>query len=126
MSQSLVATLLARSEERDFLLTSYSDASALPPADGGDIRLEFDDGSLVEHTILGDIQKANGEPWECCLRTCSRLDNLERKAGLKLMASFEHECWIHDAEERLGDAYAVSTHPRDSAGYRRRIGSTSR
>lgn len=81
------------------------------PADGGDIRLEFDDGSPVEHTILGNIQKTNGEPWECCLRNVLKraLDNLERKAGLRLMASFEHEFWIHDAEERPGDAYAVST-----------------
>ena len=83
----------------------------LVPADGGDIVLDYGDGTPVEHIILGDIVTMAGEPWDCCLRAVLKraLDALEREAGLRLVASFEHEFWIDNAVERPGDSYAVSS-----------------
>lgn len=82
----------------------------LVPAPGGDLRLDFGDGA-PEHLILGDILTTAGEPWDCCLRgfLARALADLEREAGLRLLCSFEHEFWLDNAEERPGDAYAVST-----------------
>ncbi len=82
----------------------------LVPAPDGDIRLDFGDGT-VEHTILGDIVTTGGAPWDCCLRSFLKraLQDLEVEAGLRLVASFEHEFWLDNAEERPGDAYAIST-----------------
>lgn len=83
----------------------------LVPAEGGDIVLDYGDGTPVEHIILGDIVTTAGEPWDCCLRAFLRraLDALEREAGLRLVASFEHEFWLDNATERPGDSYAVSS-----------------
>lgn len=81
------------------------------PSDDGDITLDYGDGSPVEHIILGDILTMEGEPWDCCLRSLLKraLDALESEAGLRLIASFEHEFWIDGGEERPGDSYAAST-----------------
>ena len=83
----------------------------LVPAEDGDIVLDYGDGTPVEHIILGDIVTMAGQPWACCLRGFLKraLDALEREAGLRLVASFEHEFWLGDAVERPGDAYAVSS-----------------
>lgn len=82
----------------------------LVPAPEGDLRLDFGDGA-VEHLILGDILTTAGEPWACCLRGFLKraLDDLAAEAGLRLVASFEHEFWLDNAEARPGDSYAVST-----------------
>ena len=82
----------------------------LVPAPGGDLKLDFGDGT-VEHLIVGDILHTDGQPWDCCLRGFLRraLDDLEAEAGLRIVASFEHEFWLDNAEERPGDSYAVST-----------------
>ena len=82
----------------------------LVPVPGGEYRLDFgEDG--VEHVVLGDILTTAGDPWACCLRSFLKcaLDDLEREAGLHLVASFEHEFWLDNAEERPGDSYAIST-----------------
>ncbi|CAM5777270.1 type III glutamate--ammonia ligase [Labrys miyagiensis] len=83
----------------------------LVPASGGDIRLESGPGLPLEHIILGDILTMAGEPWECCLRSllARALRALEEEAGLRLVASFEHEFWYERGEERPGDSYAASS-----------------
>jgi glutamine synthetase len=82
----------------------------LAPADGGDIRIDLADGDPAEHIILGDILTMAGEPWDCCLRSFLKraLDDLEARAGLKLLASFEHEFMILGAEDRPGDSYSAA------------------
>ena len=81
----------------------------LVPAAGGDLRIDFGDGT-AEHLVLGDILTTTGAPWECCLRGFlkSALDDLEAEFGLRLVASFEHEFWLDHPESRTGDAYGVS------------------
>lgn len=83
----------------------------LVPQPGGDIRLPYDDGTPAEHVILGDITSMAGEPWDCCLRSLLKraLAALEKEAGLRLLASFEHEFWYEGGEERPGDSYAASS-----------------
>lgn len=83
----------------------------LVPQPGGDIRLPYDDGTPAEHIILGDIMTMAGTPWDCCLRGLLKraLAALEAEAGLRLIASFEHEFWYAGGEERPGDSYAASS-----------------
>lgn len=88
----------------------------LVPAEGGDIVLDYGDGgygdgALAEHIIIGDILTLAGEPWECCLRSLLKraLAALADEAGLRLVASFEHEFWLDAGEARPGDSYAAST-----------------
>ncbi len=80
----------------------------LVPAEGGDVVLDFGDGS-VEHLILGDVLTTDGKPWDCCLRAFLKraLDDLEREGGLRVLASFEHEFWLDSAADRPGDSYAA-------------------
>lgn len=83
----------------------------LVPADSQEVLLDFGDGSPVEHWLLGEIRSLEGQDWACCLRSFLRrsLTQLEEETGLRLLASFEHEFYLEGAEERSGDAYALSS-----------------
>ena len=71
------------------------------------VRVDFEDGSAVEHFFLADILETDGRPWDCCPRNFLRgaLADLEAETGLAMLASFEQEFYYHGAEERLGSAY---------------------
>ena len=38
------------------------------PDPAAEVRVDFADGSAVEHFFLGDIRNTDGSPWECCPR----------------------------------------------------------
>ena len=67
----------------------------LIPDESAEVCVDFDDGSVPEHFILGDIRTLDGTPWSCCPRSILRsaLDDLLTEAGLQLKAAFEHEFW---------------------------------
>jgi glutamine synthetase len=78
---------------------------ATPNAFGstGDLRLEPDpatrvavdlpDGASPFELVLCDQVEPDGREWDCCPRTFARrsLERLERRTGLRLLASFEYE-----------------------------------
>ncbi len=84
------------------------------PDPKAEIRVDFADGSAVEHFFLGDICSTDGAPWECCPRHFLRraAAELEEAAGLKLIAAFEQEFCYSGIDERPGDAYALSAFRR--------------
>src|ERR1700728_4433605 len=79
------------------------------PDPATEVRVDFADGSAVEHFILGDICTTDGKPWECCPRDFLRraAHELEEASGLRLLAAFEQEFVVTGAEDRPGDAYAL-------------------
>jgi glutamine synthetase len=83
----------------------------LVPAPEGEVVLDFADGTAVERWFLGDILNLDETPWDCCLRSFLKraLTALEQDAGLRLVASFEHEFHLTGAEHRSGDSYALSS-----------------
>jgi glutamine synthetase len=83
----------------------------LVPDAAGEVRLDFGDGTAVEHWFIGDILKLDETPWECCPRAFLKraLAELEAVAGLRLKASFEHEFHLAGAHHRSGDSYAMSS-----------------
>jgi glutamine synthetase len=80
------------------------------PAPGGDMRLDYGDGGAVEHLILGDIVTLQGTRWACCLRgfLAGAAAALEREAGLRVLASFEHEFWLDAAADGPASSYGAS------------------
>jgi glutamine synthetase len=58
-----------------------------------EVRVDFADGSAIEHFFLGDICNTDGSAWECCPRDFLRraVRELEQVAGLGLVAAFEQE-----------------------------------
>jgi glutamine synthetase len=82
-----------------------------PPAE---VRVDFADGSAVEHFFLGDICTTDGKPWECCPRDFLRraAHELEEAAGLHLVAAFEQEFLYTGTDDRPGDAYALGAFRR--------------
>ena len=66
------------------------------PDPAAEVRVDFADGSAVEHFFLGDIRTTEGTSWECCprdfLRRAAR--ELEAIAGLRLVAAFERDSSI--------------------------------
>ena len=80
------------------------------PAPDGDVVLDYGDGTPVEHMILANIVTLSGEPWSCCLRgfLSRAIEALQHEAGLRILASFEHEFWMDGPEGDDGDAYGVS------------------
>ncbi len=79
-----------------------------------EVRVDFDDGSAVEHFFLGDIRTTDGAAWECCPRDFLKraVAALEDAAGLRLVAAFEQEFVDTAAEDRPGDAYALAAFRR--------------
>jgi glutamine synthetase len=84
------------------------------PDPAAEVRVDFGDGSAMEHFFLGDICTTDGIPWECCPRTFLRraAGELEEAAGLHLVAAFEQEFFYTGMEERPGDPYALSAFRR--------------
>ncbi|MFZ0396685.1 MAG: glutamine synthetase, partial [Methyloceanibacter sp.] len=74
-----------------------------------EVRVDFDDGSAVEHFFLGDIRNTDGSPWECCPREFLRraIAALDAASGLHLIAAFEQEFVYTGVEARPGHAYSL-------------------
>src|SRR5262245_47227639 len=81
----------------------------LVPDMSGEKRVDFGDGSAVEHFFLGDIRNTDGSPWECCLREFLRraIAALDAASRLHLIAAFEQEFVYTGVEERPGHAYSL-------------------
>jgi glutamine synthetase len=84
------------------------------PDASAEVRVDFGDGSAVEHFFLGDICNTDGSPWECCPRDFLRraVKQLHEAAGLRLIAAFEQEFLYTGTDERPGDAYALAAFRR--------------
>ena len=84
------------------------------PDPAAEVRVDFDDGSAVEHFFLGDLRTTDGAPWECCPREFLRraLAALRDAAGLSLVAAFEQEFVFTGTDERPGDAYSLGAFRR--------------
>jgi glutamine synthetase len=84
------------------------------PDPAAEVRVDFGDGSAVEHFFLGDICTTDGKPWECCPRDFLRraVHELEDVAGLRLEAAFEQEFLYTGTDDRPGDAYALGAFRR--------------
>jgi glutamine synthetase len=81
----------------------------LRPDPAGEVKLDFGDGTAVEHFILGDVEKLDGSPWECCPRSYLKraLAELRDTHKLNLRVAFEHEFTCLGIEPRLGAAYGL-------------------
>ena len=84
------------------------------PDPTAEVRVDFADGSAIEHFFLGDIRSTDCEPWECCPRDFLRraVRELEAAAGLHIVAAFEQEFLYTGIEGQLGDAYALGAFRR--------------
>ena len=84
------------------------------PDPGAEVRVDFGDGSAIEHFYLGDICNTDGSSWECCPRDFLRraVKQLDESAGLRLVAAFEQEFLYTGTSERPGDAYALAAFRR--------------
>ncbi len=84
------------------------------PDPSAEVRVDFGDGSPVEHFFLGDICTTDGKPWECCPRDFLHraVRELEDAARLHLVAAFEQEFLYTGTDDRPGDAYALSAFRR--------------
>jgi glutamine synthetase len=81
----------------------------LVPAPEAEARVDFGDGSPLEHFIMGNIKYTDGRPWECCLRSCliNALDTLKAETGLSLFSAFEMEFQFLDEETDFGPGFGL-------------------
>jgi glutamine synthetase len=79
-----------------------------------EVRVDFADGSTIEHFFLGDICTTDGAYWECCPRDFLRraVKELDEAANLRLNAAFEQEFVYTGTADRPGDAYALAAFRR--------------
>src|ERR1700731_3569155 len=59
------------------------------PDPAGEVRVDFADGSTIQHFFLGDICTTDGAYWECCPRDFLRraVKELDAVASLRLNAA---------------------------------------
>ena len=84
------------------------------PDPAAEVRVDFADGSAVEHFFLGDLCTTDGKPWECCPRDFLHraAAELEEVSGLRVVAAFEQEFIYTGTDDRPGDAYALGAFRR--------------
>jgi glutamine synthetase len=105
-------------------LTPFGGIAELDPhGPTGDVRLVPDPGTRVNvdfgedvaplDLLLCDVVGTDGRPWDCCPRTflASALEDLEREAGVRLLAAFEHEFqFVDDSPPSL--PFSLTAHRR--------------
>ena len=62
-----------------------------------EVRVDFADGSAIEHFFLGDICNTDGSPWECCPRDFLRraVKELDDVASLQARGGFRAGIPLH-------------------------------
>jgi len=80
------------------------------------VEVEFDDGA-AERFYLADILTTDEQHWECCprhflRRALAALDEIDKKAGLTVLAAFEQEFVYTGVEDRPGATYALDAYRR--------------
>jgi glutamine synthetase len=82
-----------------------------------EVRVDFGDGSAIEHFFLGDVCNTDGSAWECCSRDFLRraVKQLDEVSGLRLVAAFEQEFFYTGTFDRPGDAYALGAFRRQGS-----------
>jgi glutamine synthetase len=87
------------------------------PDPAAEVRVDFADGSAIEHFFLGDIRNTDESGWECCPRDFLRraVRRLEEVASLRLIAAFEQEFLYTGISDRPGDAYALAAFRRQGS-----------
>ncbi|WP_163847204.1 glutamine synthetase family protein [Pseudooceanicola aestuarii] len=73
-------------------------------------QLELPLSDRVERVMLGDITTLDGTPWACCTRSLLKgaIARLERVAGVRAIATFEHEFQLLDHDATPGDAFSLA------------------
>jgi glutamine synthetase len=81
------------------------------------VRVDFGDGSPLEHFYLCDVVNTDCTPWECCPRTFLRaaVQSLEKETGLRVIAALEQEFVYGGAEPNPASAYALGSVRRHGA-----------
>lgn len=77
----------------------------LVPDARAEVRAHF--GETIEHLVLGDIVTLDGDPWDFCTRSMLKaaLSRLEKVAGVRLLAAFEHEFQLKSDAGLVGEGY---------------------
>src|SRR6266446_1148956 len=83
------------------------------------VEVEFDD-SVAERFYLADIMTTDEQHWECCprhflRRALAALNELDKAAGLTLLAAFEQEFVYTGVEDRPGATYALDAYRRQGS-----------
>ena len=67
-----------------------------------EVRVDFGEGSAIEHFLLGDVCNTDGSAWECCSRDFLRraVKELDEVSGLRLIAAFEQEFFYTGTSDR--------------------------
>ncbi len=88
----------------------------LVPDEKTKVKVDFEDGSPLEHFYIGDILHLDGAPWECCTRSLAKkaLDELEKKGGLLLNSTFEHEFFYTGADKDNWNGFGLDSYRKNS------------
>ncbi len=90
----------------------------LMPDPSTKVEVEFDD--VAERFYLADILTTDEQHWECCprhflRRALAALNDLDKEAGLTVLAAFEQEFVYTGVEDRPGATYALDAYRRQGA-----------
>lgn len=85
----------------------------LVPDRSAEVRVDFDDGSAIEHFFIGDLRTTEGAAWECCPREFLRRATARLAAhGCGIVAAFEQEFVYSGIDDQPGAPYSLSAFRR--------------
>ncbi len=86
----------------------------LLPDDTAHFRFAIEGSATPLEIVMSDIVELDGTPWVCCPRSFLKqaLADLEREAGLTMLASFEHEFQMLDVGWPPAPAFALQAQRR--------------
>lgn len=89
----------------------------LMPDPSTKVRVDFGDGTAVEHFYLCSVLNTDGTTWDCCPRSflARAVDDFARETGLHLMATFEQEFLYSGADVHTASAYNIGSIRRAGA-----------
>jgi len=95
----------------------------LCPDPGTEIRVDYADGSAIEHLVLADLRELDGRPWACCPRDFLRRGLAALHAlGWRLTAAFEQEFSYSGLPVFPGKPYSLGAFRRQGVFGERLVG----
>lgn len=75
-----------------------------------EVKVDFGDGTPIEHFFMGNVVHTDGTPWDCCIRGQLEraVKDLREETGLRIKCAFEMEFQFLDGAANYGPGFGLA------------------